>query len=114
MAKTYILADDFDGTQDNTVATITWAFDGQGYEIDLTDKNADRFLKAVEPFMTKSREISRLVVSARAGESESAQIRAWAVANQNNYKWEVGEKGRISQEIKDDYHQAMKEAEANK
>lgn len=109
MAKTYTLADDIDGTQDDTVRSVTWAFDGQGYEIDLTDVNVAKFKRAVEPYLTKSREVSRIMLAARAGESETSKIRTWATEHQDEYKWEIGEKGRISQEIRDAYHQFQKD-----
>lgn len=114
MAKTFILADDLDGTQDDTVQTITWAFNGQGFEIDLTSANLAKFERAVSRFQKVSREISRIQLSARAGDSETSKIRAWATEHQDEYAWEIGEKGRISQEIRDAYHQAMKDAESPK
>lgn len=46
-------ADDIDGSEGAT--TVTFAFDGTTYEIDLTDRNKAKLEKALEPFTAVAR-----------------------------------------------------------
>jgi hypothetical protein len=79
------LIDDRDsGTAEETVK---FAFDGAAYEIDLSGKNALKFRKAVEPYITAGTKVGRggLVRgpargSSAASREENAAIRAWAKA----------------------------------
>lgn len=49
------LLDDIDGSE--AVETIAFAVDGTNYEIDLNQKNADKFRKAVQTFLSNTRTI---------------------------------------------------------
>ena len=57
MAQKIVLIDDLDGSEAST--TLTYAIDGQDYEIDLSAKNAEKFRTTLEPFIEKSRPAER-------------------------------------------------------
>lgn len=107
MAQTIkiILEDDLDGgTADET---LSFGLDGNTYEIDLSEANAQTLRAALHPFVSKARRATQ----SRSGQKkaaprnpETAKIRAWAQANGHN----VSDRGRIHQEIQDAYYAAQK------
>jgi hypothetical protein len=112
MAQKVVLIDDIDGTEG--VETIRYTVDGQEYEIDLSEKNADKFRTILAPFIEKSRTVAASPPpfvpatpttrrtrrsTAATGRTDIAQIRAWAESK----GIEVAPRGRIKQEIYDQY-----------
>jgi Lsr2 len=99
MAKTVnvVITDDLDGSPD--AETVTFSFDGQGYEIDLGKKNRARFQKSLQPFMDAGRRTAhrRTVRAARSAgpRIDRAAVRAWAAGQ----GLKVSERGRISAEV---------------
>src|SRR3712207_7105948 len=91
MAQRIVLSDDLDGSE--ATQTIHYTVDGQEYEIDLSEENVRRFHEALEPFVSKSREVERQAAPARRGRGDGRQrsgargrddipqIREWAQAN---------------------------------
>ncbi|MCU1671361.1 MAG: hypothetical protein JWP40_4288 [Blastococcus sp.] len=57
MAKRVVLIDDLDDSEG--AETIRYAVDGQEYEIDLSEKNAERFRTMLKEFIDASREAER-------------------------------------------------------
>jgi hypothetical protein len=55
MAQKVMLIDDLDGSEG--AETITYTVDGQEYEIDLSEKNAQKFRSALQTYI----DVSRLV-----------------------------------------------------
>jgi hypothetical protein len=113
MARHFVLVDDIDGTEG--AETITYTINGQEYEIDLSEDNAERFHDALEPYVSKSRPVTRQTAPARrngrrrsggggSGRDDIPQIRAWAEANGH----EVSARGRIKKEVIDAYDEAHK------
>jgi hypothetical protein len=113
MAQRVVLTDDLDGTE--AAQTITYTIDGQEYEIDLSEENVQRFHDALEPFVSKSREVERQPLPSRrssrgdgrrrsgaSGRPDIAQIRDWAMGR----SMDVSRRGRIKKEIIDAYDQA--------
>ena len=49
MAQRIMLIDDLDGSEAST--TLTYAIDGQEYEIDLSEENAEKFRTTLAPFI---------------------------------------------------------------
>ena len=104
------LVDDLDGTvlENGTGSTIRFALDGRQYEIDLSDANAQRLRSALAPFISAGRSVAGASRSSsprrasRNASGELAAIRAWA---QNN-GYAVGDRGRISAEVRDAYERA--------
>lgn len=113
MARTFVVTDDLDGS--SNAETVTFAFDGVSYEIDLSKKNRTALEKALKPYIAAGRKASsgraatrgagrsRRGTSAASHREELAAIRTWARAN----GWpDLGERGRIPQDVQDAYHAA--------
>lgn len=107
-----ILTDDLD---ENVTAdrTISFALEGVQYEIDLSDKNAAAFEKAVAKFRDAARKVGKTArvrdISSARGAARTSndrertrQIREWAKAN----GIDVSERGRISGEVVEKYEAA--------
>ncbi len=103
-----ILEDDIDGGSADE--TVTFALQGAQYEIDLNSKNAQKLIKALEPFTTAARKTGGRRSSSGSGRStrggadkaQLAQMRDWGKAN--GYK--VSDRGRVSAELQEAYHKA--------
>jgi len=120
MAREIVITDDLDGSPNAT--TITYTFEGQGYEIDLGEGNLEKLRKALQPYLEKSRPVEReqpvlqVVPSGTgrgrrkasngggggSGRSDLGEVRAWAIAQGKDVK----ERGRIKQSIIDEYDKA--------
>jgi hypothetical protein len=112
MARHFVLVDDLDGSEG--AETITYAVNGQDYEIDLSEDNAEKFHDALEPYIKKSRELRRQADTARRGRGDGRrrssgssrddlpQIREWAQAN----GYDVSARGRIKKEVLEAYDAA--------
>lgn len=99
--------DDIDGTT-TADETVTFAFDGVSYEIDLSSENVEEFRSTMQPWVDKARRVAGRR-SARRGSGQgsqssqkAAEIREWARANGH----EVSDRGRISAEIRAAYEAA--------
>ena len=92
-----ILTDDLDGTESNDVETVSFAFEGAKYEIDLTPTNRHGLETAMAPYLNAARKAGRTAsVGTRRSVASSRDydpkaVRAWAQAN----KVEVPDRGRI-------------------
>jgi hypothetical protein len=112
VAQRVVLTDDLDGLE--AAETITFTINGQDYEIDLSEENAQRFYDAFGTYIEKSRRVERQVAPTRrgrgdrrrrsgtSGRDDIPQIRAWAEANGH----EVSARGRIKKEVVDAYDEA--------
>jgi hypothetical protein len=111
MAQKVMLIDDLDGSEG--AETITYSVDGQEYEIDLSEKNAERFRSVLKEFTDASRTVEPTPImtlapvrpTRRAGagtRDDIAQIRAWAKAQ----GMQVNARGRIKKEVIDAYDAA--------
>jgi hypothetical protein len=104
MVREFLYRDDLDGSTES-VRTLSFAVEGQDYEIDLSEGNVQRFHEALEPFVSKGRQIRRQAGTTRrrgegrrsegGGRDDIPQIRAWAEANGH----EVSARGRIKKEV---------------
>ncbi|MGY0485880.1 histone-like nucleoid-structuring protein Lsr2 [Streptomyces sp. WG-D5] len=101
-----LLVDDLDGGEADE--TVTFALDGKSYEIDLTTANADKLRGLLEPYLkggrrTGGRSSGRGKARATSGgNQDTAQIRAWAKDN----GYEVNDRGRVPQSIREAYEKA--------
>ena len=115
MAQKTLLIDDLD--QSEGAETIRYSVDGKDYEIDLSEKNAQRFRDTLKEFIDASREVEQPPVltltparttrrqsSGGSGRDDIAQIRAWAEAQ----GMDVSARGRIKKEVIDAYDEAHK------
>lgn len=103
------IVDDLDGTAigEGGGLTVGFAFDGNSYEIDLTNQNAAAFRSAVEPYLKNARLVTastRKKTSPGASQrgTPAAHIRAWAIANGHD----LAPKGRIPAPIREAYETA--------
>ncbi len=112
MAKkvTVTLIDDLD-RESEAVETVEFGLDGVGYEIDLSEENAENLREQLRDWIIHSRKVSgrkrgpRAAGAPRSGASnreETAAIRRWA--RDNGFK--VSARGRIPSEVLEAYAQA--------
>lgn len=105
-----LLIDDIDGGDADQ--TITFAVDGVNYEIDLKDKNAEKFRKLLTQYTDKARKVGKgskskttRTTEGPRGTSRTARnvsvkadtdtIRKWAQAN----GFAVADRGRIAANV---------------
>src|SRR5689334_24643420 len=106
MAKQVItvLTDDLDGTDADR--TVEFGLDGVSYTIDLSDKNAGKLRKALDPYLTVASRIGRTntngritprgaTAPSRTSREQNQAIREWAAKNGHT----VSERGRIPASI---------------
>src|SRR5437899_2631630 len=100
MGKRVILVDDLTNQESESVKTVIYMVNGAYYEIELSDESMAKFDKALAPYIKVSRAASRIRAVAVTALDESQKIRAWARDNGKD----ISERGRIPQEIVDEYH----------
>jgi hypothetical protein len=104
------LIDDLDGKKADR--TVEFSLDGVNYTIDLSEANAGKLRKALDPYINAGTRLGRAagripgrrtVPSRTAGSrDENRLIREWAVANGH----QISERGRIPQSVTDAYRTA--------
>jgi hypothetical protein len=103
------LIDDIDGGE--AVETVRFGLDGYHYEIDLSNKNATKLRNALATYVENGSRVSGRASSGTRGggvrvaagptdRDQNAAIRAWA----QRKGYDVASRGRIKQEIVDQYH----------
>lgn len=96
------LLDDIDGSK--ATQTIRFALDGIEYEIDVSDRNANRLRNSLQDFIAHGRKVGgrRTRKSASSGQIDTKAVRKWAEAN----GIELSSRGRIPAEIVERYKAA--------
>jgi nucleoid-associated protein Lsr2 len=107
------LIDDIDGKPADR--TVEFGIDGANYTIDLSEANAGKLRKALDPFIVAGTRVGRGGVTRSAGRpgrgagrggvsdrTRNKAIREWAAKN----GFQVSERGRIPQEMADAYRAA--------
>jgi hypothetical protein len=101
------LIDDLDGKKADR--TVEFSLDGTSYTIDLSDANAGKLRKALDPFISAGTRVGRGSARPRTGAAgragsrdENKAIREWAISNGH----EISERGRIPQSVSDAYRAA--------
>ena len=104
------LIDDLDGKKADR--TVEFSLDGVNYTIDLSDTNAGKLRKALDPYISAGTRVGRAstgriparrtVVRTAGSRDENRAIREWAVAN----GWTISERGRIPQSVTEAYRAA--------
>ncbi|ABP56704.1 hypothetical protein Strop_4276 [Salinispora tropica CNB-440] len=103
------LVDDLDGGDADE--TVKFALDGVQYEIDLSSVNAEKLREVFAAYVANGTKVGRggVVVGGRAARGrggatadreQNKAIRAWA----KKAGKEISDRGRIPQEIVDEYH----------
>jgi hypothetical protein len=112
MKKTTVqLLDDLNGTviENGDGATVSYAFEGDSYEIDLSAENLAAFRAAMKPYTNVSRRVGyvpakpRGASSAGSDRSELQAIRSWAATN----GMQVSDRGRISGTVREAFAKAQ-------
>ena len=104
------LVDDLDGSvlEPGSGSTVRFSLEGRQYEIDLSDSNAQKLRSALAPFISAGRSVAGAGRSAgtrrasRNASGELAAIRSWA----QGQGYTVGDRGRISAEVREAYERA--------
>lgn len=99
--------DDLDGEEiDQGGQTLAFGYRGASYEIDLSEKNAQRFAEALAPYVSAARRVdggrAKASTSTPVDKTQLAAMRSWA----KNHGYQVSDRGRVSQQIQDAYHAA--------
>jgi len=101
-----VLIDDIDGGDAD--ATVAFSLEGVDYEIDLSERNAERLRAALAPYVDAGRKVTggrpRRRSSGGSGKGRSAKIRAWARDN----GIDVNTRGRIPAEVVARYEAAQR------
>lgn len=94
---------------DGNGQTVKFGWLGADYTIDLTDKEVDKFAKALEPYLNVASKVSwgrrgRASSGSGAGSSkrDTAAIREWWRTQGH----EIGDRGRIPAEVVEAYNAA--------
>lgn len=121
MGRRFVLVDDFDGKElpDDT-QPVNLSMGRTTYQLYLSETNHGKLLKALEPFIKDAETTATHAAPARASKSADKHdkermkaIREWAREKKIKYKnaqgeeVTLGERGRIPQEIIDQYDQAQ-------
>ncbi|MCJ1707117.1 Lsr2 family protein [Microbacterium sp. VKM Ac-2923] len=101
------ITDDLDGTvlEQGEGKRITFSVEGRAYEIDLSATNADKFYKALTPYVDAARSV-KSGAATRVGQTprqksdlDLGAVREWARANGHT----VSDRGRVPSMIVDAY-----------
>jgi hypothetical protein len=99
--------DDIDGSE--AIATIPFSYQGKDYELDLSQEHIEELEGALEKFIKHARRAGGSGRGKRGGGSassassnreETQKIRAWAI----DQKLPINPRGRISQDIQDQFY----------
>jgi hypothetical protein len=100
-----VLTDDLDGGDADR--TVEFGLDGVSYTIDLSEKNAGKLRKSLEPYLAVAAKAGRstgrggAAGPSRVSSRETNQaIREWAAKN----GWAVSERGRIPSSVVEAYN----------
>jgi Lsr2 len=96
-----IFEDDIDGSE--AEGTVTFALNGAQYEIDLSNKNAEKLRKAFEPYVSGGRKVSARATAARSPRGtasapkrhDQSAVREWA----KSQELKISDRGRIPADV---------------
>jgi hypothetical protein len=98
-----VMIDDLDGRDmGENGKTITFAYGGNTYEIDLSEHNAAQLGEALAPFIAAGRRVGGRRLSTATDKPDLHAMRTWAKA----HGIKVSERGRVSQDVQDAYRSA--------
>jgi hypothetical protein len=93
-----VFTDDVDGSE--AIGTARFGLEGTSYEVDLSQKNADKLAKVLAPYVAAGRKTvngpgRRATSSTRPAGPRSQEVRTWA----KGQGIEVKDKGRVPAEL---------------
>ena len=104
-----VLIDDLDGTEikDGEAQSIAFSWSGVDFSIDLSKANAEKFEKAIGPYLEKAQRVGgrrgRPVGSSPSTELvDTRAVRAWAASN----GIELSSRGRVPADVVEKYRAA--------
>lgn len=103
-----VLVSDLSGEElaDGKGETVSFALDGTTYEMDLSNKEADKFRGLFQDYIAAARKAGRTARKATGRGAQSGpaakDVREWANAN----GFTVPERGRIPSEVREAYEAA--------
>ena len=96
-----LLVDDVDGSEASE--SISFGFDGTNYELDLSDKNAQKLRDELAPWVKAARMTGGTRRQTKSSSNVDLKaVRAWAASN----KIQLSNRGRVSQKVIDQYKAA--------
>lgn len=102
MATKTVLIDDLDGGDADV--TIVFAINHESYTLDLSHKNAEKFNKALQPFIEAASGVKQAhqqeVDAEMAAVQQRSAIRAWA----RKKGYDVNARGKIPQDVIEAYN----------
>jgi hypothetical protein len=110
MARIVTVVDDLDKSEDD-VQQVEFTYGGKRYEIDLGKKNRDAMDKAMKKYLDAATELGEAIVPKAATATTTARakhlarVRDWAGKN----KFEVSDRGRIPDDVREAYNTANPE-----
>lgn len=109
MAEKIFRVDDIDGSTiaEGNGGTVTFAFNGTKYSIDLTKENEQKLADALKPFIDRARRVGTSGGSSSSSSRSSkrrdlSKVRDWATAN----GFKVSERGRVPARVLEAYDAA--------
>jgi hypothetical protein len=94
------LQDDIDGS--DATETVRFALDGVEWEIDLSERNANRLRNSLSDFIAHGRKVGGKRKATPSSHTDTKAIRKWAEAT----GVEVSARGRIPTEVVERYRAA--------
>ena len=101
-----VLIDDLDGTEikGGEAQSITFTWSGVDYSIDLSKANADKFEKAIGPYLENAQRVGGRRgrpsgSSSSGGQVDTKAVRAWAASN----GIELSSRGRVPADVIEKY-----------
>ena len=98
--------DDIDGSDlGETANTLSFAFEGKEYSIDLSDDNAEAFRQTIAPYIEAGHRVASAKAKAarkntgKTPPTDTKAIREWARENGHD----VSDRGRIPADVMDAY-----------
>ena len=110
MAKRVIIESDLSGEPD--AETVSFAFDGISYTVDLTEGEKEEFAKLLSPYLDVAEEATTttgqqsIPTQPQSTGPDPSTVRAWAQAN----GIEVSAKGRVPHSVVAQYVKAQEES----
>lgn len=98
-----VLIDDIDGEElVDGGKTVTFAYEGAEYSVDLSEQNAKKLHEALQPYLEAATKVGgrrSRGTGASTGKTDLRAMREWA--KENGFK--VAERGRVSREVQEAY-----------
>uniref|UniRef100_A0AAU2A9C8 Lsr2 family protein n=1 Tax=Streptomyces sp. NBC_00093 TaxID=2975649 RepID=A0AAU2A9C8_9ACTN len=113
MAKRVITESDLSGEPD--AETVSFAFDGTAYTVDLTEAEKEELAKVLKPYLDVAEEATagQVSIPAQPTGPDPAKVRKWAADNAIEIDGKtISEKGRVPKPFVEAYEKSLAESES--